>query len=132
MFFPVYGQYFANYTAEQGLLSEDVRNVLLDQHGFLWVSSQEGLWRFDGGSFRRFDVDRPGSSGAPRDIVENMALAPDGRIWCLSGSTGLAVFDPATERYTQWQELVGDTLPFPFRLSPGMLVLNSDSILVVG
>ena len=132
MFLPVNGQYFANYTAEQGLLSEDVRKVVLDPQGFLWVASQEGLWRFDGGSFRRFDVDRPGRGGAPRDIVENMALAPDGRIWCLSGSTGLAVFDPATERYTQWQELVEDTLPFPFRLSPGMLVLSNDSIIVVG
>nr|MBP9178049.1 histidine kinase [Flavobacteriales bacterium] len=127
----VRAQYFVNYTAEQGLLSEDVRHVLLDHQGFLWVSSQEGLWRFDGGSFRRFDMVRPLRSGAPRDIAENMALAPDGRIWTVSGATGLGVFDPATEHYTEWQELVGDSLPFPFRLSPGLLVLNNDSILAV-
>ncbi len=126
-----HGQFFTNYGAEQGLMNPDLSHALKDNRGFLWVSSSEGLWRFDGATFTRFDTQRPLRSGAPRDLAENMALAPDGRIWMVSFATGLRVFDPLTERCISWPELIGDTASTDFTLSPVIVVLSNDSILAL-
>lgn len=125
-----HGQFFTNYGAQEGLTNQDLGSVVRDPQGFLWVTSQEGTWRFDGERFRRFDLDRPVKGGAPRDIAEGLAQAPDGTIWIASMHAGLLRFDPATEHWVSWTEMTGDTLADEFMIGPAICVLSNDSILV--
>ena len=45
---------FRTYTKEDGLEDLSVECVLQDQTGFIWVGTDDGLFRFDGHRFRKF------------------------------------------------------------------------------
>ena len=46
--------YFEHYTVENGLSHNTVLSSLQDSKGFLWFGTKDGLNRFDGYTFKRF------------------------------------------------------------------------------
>jgi ligand-binding sensor domain-containing protein len=52
--FQVYGQddyVFENFNTKQGLISNETKQIVQDKKGFLWISSVDGISRFDGYQF---------------------------------------------------------------------------------
>ena len=43
------------WTAEDGLISNNLTSINVDQEGFIWITSFNGLLKFDGNSFDLFD-----------------------------------------------------------------------------
>ena len=127
-----HGQFFTNYGAEQGLGNQDLIRLVQDDLGNLWMTSQEGTWRFDGEHFKRFDLDRPVGGTGVRDLAEGIVRDAAGGIWIASRYAGLLKFDRATEHWLDWEELTGDTLVDQSRIGPGICALSEDSILVCG
>jgi len=74
-----------------------------DSDGFLWIGTQGGLVRYDGYQFRVYKND----PGNPRSLggsyVRTLYAAGDGRLWIGTFSSGLSVYDPATETFTRYQ-----------------------------
>ena len=68
---------FEYYSHERGLKSLGIARLLQDRTGYLWVGTTNGLFRYDGWRFRRFDRD----DGLPSAVVESLALSPDGTVW---------------------------------------------------
>jgi ligand-binding sensor domain-containing protein len=54
-----------------------VRALLLDRQGRLWIGTQAGLWVYDGGAWRTFDVD----NGLPDMRVNSLMEDEAGQIW---------------------------------------------------
>ena len=50
------GVRFRNFTMENGLLANTVRNVVQDADGFIWMGSDNGLCRYDGVDIRPFRI----------------------------------------------------------------------------
>ena len=50
--------YFFHYTTENGLASNNVHDIVEDQHGFIWLATHYGISRFDGCSFRNYEESR--------------------------------------------------------------------------
>lgn len=73
---------------DQGLATKTVTALLQDRTGYIWIGTQDGLFRHDGASFRRFDR----SDGIPANYVNQVLEGPDGSIW-VSTQGGLARFD---------------------------------------
>jgi len=70
--------------AEQGLSNLGVRNLYQDRRGFLWVSTEGGVFRYDGQRFQAFGEDQ----GLPESSGVAFAETPSGRL--LAGTeTGL-------------------------------------------
>lgn len=44
-----------NYTSKNGLAQNSVKSAILDDDGFLWMTSESGLVRFDGRNFKVFN-----------------------------------------------------------------------------
>ncbi|TAK37167.1 MAG: hypothetical protein EPO28_12570 [Saprospiraceae bacterium] len=84
------------FTRQHGLSSNYVTDIVLDNAGFLWVATTEGLNRYDGNSFTQFFV--PGQTSALADEVTAMLLLPDGRL-ALATSGGLFFFDLHTHEF---------------------------------
>lgn len=76
---------FKSYGGDQGLTSLSVTVMAQDEAGFLWVGTEDGLFRYDGESFHRFDT----QDGLPDVYIIALAPAPDGSLWVLT-KTGLA------------------------------------------
>jgi signal transduction histidine kinase/ligand-binding sensor domain-containing protein/CheY-like chemotaxis protein len=68
---------FKRYGQEEGLGNLVTRCLLQDRAGFLWVGTQNGLYRYDGWRFRRFDT----SDGLPSTRIESLHESADGALW---------------------------------------------------
>jgi signal transduction histidine kinase/CheY-like chemotaxis protein/streptogramin lyase len=76
---------FKFYGQEEGLQNLAVQIALQDREGFLWVGTQNGLFRYDGSRFKAFTRD----DGLPGTRIESLHEAADGTLWVGTG-TGLA------------------------------------------
>ena len=91
------------YTAESRrgpvLASSDVRAILEDSPGVLWVGTAEGLDRLDLNANRvtHFTV----RDGLPSSMISGLAKDRAGRLW-ISTDRGVAQFDPATHAATSY------------------------------
>lgn len=57
------------FTVNDGLSTRDINSLAIGDDGFLWVSTMDGLNRFDGQSFRRFGEDPQSGSGLSRGAI---------------------------------------------------------------
>lgn len=68
--------YSQKITVANGLPSESIYSILEDSKGFIWFTCNEGLFRYDGSSFKRYVADKQYSfagSALQEDVL--------GRIW---------------------------------------------------
>ncbi|MEW5977549.1 MAG: two-component regulator propeller domain-containing protein [Acidobacteriota bacterium] len=77
---------FKSYSNEEGLENMSVQCVLQDRKGFLWIATQNGVFRYDGKRFKMFTV----RDGLPSDFVTSLYEAPDGTLWAGTFSSGAA------------------------------------------
>lgn len=74
-----------------------------DRDGFLWMGTQQGLVRFDGGDYRLFTSDPDDPMTLSGSYVRALAGDAAGRLWVGTFAGGLSLFDPATERFTRYR-----------------------------
>ncbi len=68
---------FKFYGEEEGLQNLAVQVLLQDRAGFLWVGTQNGLFRFDGSRFAAFGR----ADGLPAGRIGSLHEAGDGTLW---------------------------------------------------
>jgi ligand-binding sensor domain-containing protein/signal transduction histidine kinase len=99
---PLYCQnhQFQRYYAKDGLSTNQIRCLLEDQQGFIWIGTSDGLNRFDGYEFRVFkpNARQPGSISS--NNVYHLDQDAKGRIWIATLRGGVNYYDPRTERFT--------------------------------
>lgn len=84
-----------------GLLSNYFTALYQDEKGFIWVGNSNGLQRFDGQKFVRFDRLATTPHAIPTVAINKILPAGKGRIWLASYSTKqFGIFDPARNSYT--------------------------------
>jgi ligand-binding sensor domain-containing protein len=77
----------AEWSAENGLPSNAVRDIRQTADGYLWLATYEGLVRFDGVAFRSFsETDIP---GLRRASFRRLAVDRHGGLWAAGESSGL-------------------------------------------
>ena len=83
-----------HYDGSNGLDQSSVKNAAVDAWGFLWLSTQSGLVRFDGRRFRSFNSsDIPGLSN---DRFANIGVSAEGQIWAHTvNNQFVTVYQPA-------------------------------------
>ena len=72
------------YGNAEGLANLAVRRIYQDHLGFLWISTENGIFRFDGERFQGFDA----SHGVPANSAVAFGEAPDGSL-LIGGEIGL-------------------------------------------
>ena len=68
---------FRTYGTELGLDNLAVRRIAQDRAGFLWVGTEDGLYRYDGDRFGRFDY----RHGLPSTWINDLLTTPEGDLW---------------------------------------------------
>ncbi len=69
---------FINYTVEDGLLSNTTYDLFQDAKGYIWISSDKGVHRFDGSSMLYYDM----NNGLSDNDILSIHQDKKGRIWC--------------------------------------------------
>jgi len=70
-------QLFHEYGSADGLSNLNVKCLLQDHTGFLWVGTDNGLFRYDGSTFRGFGH----ADGLPNTEILSLAETPAGVLW---------------------------------------------------
>lgn len=73
---------FRFYGSEDGLNNLAGQSVFQDAEGYLWVGTQNGLYRYDGRGFAEFTAE----NGLPRSYLESIRQSADGTLWVGSQS----------------------------------------------
>jgi diguanylate cyclase (GGDEF)-like protein len=81
---------FRTYGTEAGLGNLSVMRLAQDSTGFIWVATQDGVYRYDGNRFMRFGLEQ----GLPSTFASTLVAGRNNVVWVATGS-GVARFDSA-------------------------------------
>jgi diguanylate cyclase (GGDEF)-like protein len=73
---------FREYT--EGLGNLNIACLVQDHTGYLWVGTQNGLYRYDGTKFQSFGV----AQGVPERMIQSLYVGTDGTLW-VATTTGI-------------------------------------------
>jgi len=90
---------FHNYTTNEGLPINSVKDITQDSLGFMWFATEEGLARFDGYNFKIFKNDPENLESVRSTVVTHVLASRTGNIW-VGSFDGLDSFDPKSEVFT--------------------------------
>ncbi|HET9320008.1 MAG TPA: two-component regulator propeller domain-containing protein, partial [Bryobacteraceae bacterium] len=76
---------FQEYGPEQGLNNVGLHTMIQDRAGYLWVGSDNGLFRYNGKSFHRYGEQH----GLPSPVILSLGETADGVLW-VATPAGLA------------------------------------------
>ena len=89
-----------HWSPNEGLSQGQINDMVIDHLGYLWISTKEGLNRFDGNSFKVYRH----SEDNPKSIADNYVTAllvdQKNQVWAGTYTNGLDYFDPSTETFT--------------------------------
>jgi ligand-binding sensor domain-containing protein len=88
------------FTVNDGLPSNNVYRCMEDNKGFLWVSTDAGVARFDGRHFQVFGSDQ----GLPDNDVIDIMKENNGRIWVDCFKQSPTYFDEVKNRFINVQK----------------------------
>jgi diguanylate cyclase (GGDEF)-like protein len=93
---------FEHLGQHDGLPHAIATGVTEDAQGYLWVSTQDGVARWDGYRFRVYPARPDDPHGLPVSYVRSITHDARGRIWVGMDGGGLARFDAADNRFTRY------------------------------
>jgi diguanylate cyclase (GGDEF)-like protein len=81
---PDHARYAIQHLGEaMGLATATTTSLVQDQQGFLWMGTQNGLYRFDGVKAVRFGQ----KEGVLNDRVQQLVESPEGKLWAVVGTS---------------------------------------------
>ena len=91
---------FTHYRLADGLASNTVRGIVQDATGFMWLSTNSGLQRFDGNKFITFKHEAGNAATLPTDEVVQL-YQDHHRLWVCTADNKVGLFDTKTFLYTE-------------------------------
>ncbi|MCH8962789.1 MAG: hypothetical protein IH820_16125, partial [Bacteroidetes bacterium] len=77
------------WTAQDGLPTNEIRQIVPTSDGYLWLRTEAGPVRFDGRRFTAFNpTNTPSLQSGPAELVEG----PPGYLWIVTIRTGLVLY----------------------------------------
>jgi len=92
---------FKRITTINGLSQSNVTSVVKDRKGFLWITTRDGLNRFDGHQFKVFRYDPADTSSICSNYLSVVETDSRGNLW-IGTSTGLDRFDYQKEAFIHY------------------------------
>ena len=90
---------FRRITTRNGLSQSNVTSAVKDNKGFLWLTTRDGLNRFDGNDFKVYRYDPQNSKSICSNYLSIVFKDKDGQIW-IGGNAGLDRYNPKTDDFT--------------------------------
>ena len=87
-------------TSDNGLPDNDVRSLAIDQYGFLWLGTPNGLYRYDGNFYTTYRYDpETDRRFMHNNHINAIKALQNGLVMIRVQGNRYALFDPDTERF---------------------------------
>ena len=83
------------YTTRDGLPSNSIYKSILDNHGFLWIATDNGVAKFDGKNFKTYAT----AQGLPDNDITDIFIDSSNRIWVTPFRRSPAYYNPVNDRF---------------------------------
>lgn len=90
--------YFKQISVKEGLPS-NVRCILRDEQGFIWVGTRSGLGKFDGHELKRYTHKADDPNSLPHNLIYQIAEDKQHNIWVLT-EKGIARYQRQSNNFT--------------------------------
>jgi len=100
-----YGQrnyLFEKISIPEGLSNSEIHSIFQDSNGFLWVSTADGLNRYDGNNMKVFKNDPNDSNTIPNNNCFAIVEDSDGFIWVGVSGNAVAKYNPKNESFKRY------------------------------
>ncbi|HYV93790.1 MAG TPA: two-component regulator propeller domain-containing protein [Chitinophagales bacterium] len=89
---------FQHLTTDDGLPSNNIYDIFQDSKGFIWISTDDGVCRYDGIQFTTYKHNGNDSNSLVNNIVQSIAEDQDGNMW-FGTENGLSCFHQKENRF---------------------------------
>lgn len=96
---------------EDGLLGSSVNSYHEDKYGFVWLSTQHGIGRYDGHQFKWFTIINSNLRGISEGDSAPLVEDDEGYLWSLSGGQ-IDLINTKTLEIQRLEDKVKESLPF--------------------
>jgi signal transduction histidine kinase/CheY-like chemotaxis protein/ligand-binding sensor domain-containing protein len=96
---------------EDGLLGSRVNSYHEDKYGFVWLSTQHGIGRYDGHQFKWFTIINSNLRGIPEGDAAPLVEDDEGYLWLLSAGQ-IDIINTQTLEIQALEDRVKEALPF--------------------
>ncbi len=93
---------FTNLGGAEGLKSTYVMKLLQDRQGFLWIATQDGLYRYDGYHFKTFKHNPLDPTSLASNYVQHLFQDSQGIMWISTPHGGLSQYHPEFENFSNY------------------------------
>jgi ligand-binding sensor domain-containing protein len=129
--------YTKNVSLPNGLSQCVVTDMVVDQKGFLWVGTFDGLNRFDGSNITIFKHIPGNTSTLPSSKIHKLFADDDGHLW-VKTNNGLSILDTRTGKVIQpgflqdfettWVHRASDNKVWLYANKKGLLLVNTKNM----
>jgi len=88
----------SHLSLNEGLSQSNVKRILKDKMGYLWIATDDGLNKYDGYSFTVYKHDAKNSRSLRTNNIETIFEDSDGDLWIGTGN-GLCLYDRKTDGF---------------------------------
>ena len=90
---------FKNFPIETPLAYRSVTAIGQDNQGYIWFGSSEGLFRYDGYQFVRYETEANTPTSLSSNIISQLLLDKSGRLWVATRGGGVNLYDDKTNSF---------------------------------
>jgi signal transduction histidine kinase/ligand-binding sensor domain-containing protein/DNA-binding response OmpR family regulator/HPt (histidine-containing phosphotransfer) domain-containing protein len=94
--------YFEHLGLRDGLSESSVQAILQDSQGYVWLSTESGLNRYDGYRVRVYHRERGNPNALPSDSIWSIAEDVSHDLWLATIGGGLVRWNRASDRFEQF------------------------------
>ncbi|HVN58712.1 MAG TPA: histidine kinase [Bacteroidales bacterium] len=99
-----------NFNIDNGLPHNSVRDIARDRSGFLWLSTFDGLSRYDGYEFRNYHHVPGDSTSLPYFSVGKIILDRNDDLWILTDNGKIARFNKPANTFSTIRSINGEKI----------------------
>lgn len=103
---------FSRIDVSNGLSHNQIKAILKDKKGFLWIATISGLNRYDGYTVRTFTHEPNDSTSLISSDVNKIFQGPGNKLWIHTWS-GVNVYNPNTENFNRNTDQILKSLKIP-------------------
>lgn len=104
---------FRHITSKDGLVQNNVVEILQDSRGFMWFGTRAGLNRYDGYDFRLYEHVPGDDKSMISSQISSMYEDSKGYIWIGHPGGGLDRYDPETDSFENFNKLPESNITLP-------------------
>ncbi|QHT70058.1 hypothetical protein GXP67_27140 [Rhodocytophaga rosea] len=94
-------QTFKHITSEQGLPQSAINTLFQDSRGFIWIGTQQGLFRYDGYTFLAYLHEASNTKSLSGNAIRSLYEDTEGNLWIGTEGYGLNRFNRQSENFVR-------------------------------